>query len=72
MNGADLVTITLTQSQALTVMGNFNLAMKQTERDFKRGKCSSSDLEEETAIAIELQRQVWFNLAPSITKGGES
>lgn len=70
MSRADLVTITLTQSQVLLVMGNFNQAMKQTKRDFVRGLCSSADLETEGVIADELQRQIFFRLPPSILKGG--
>lgn len=66
----DLCTITLTRPQALLVMGNFNLAMKQTERHLVRGLCSAADLESETVIAAELQRQILFRLPPSVVKGG--
>lgn len=71
-SGDDLCMITLPLSQALLVMGNFNLAMKRTERDFVRGLCSAADLEAEGAISNELQRQIFFRLPPSITKGGAS
>ncbi|WP_435626753.1 hypothetical protein [Candidatus Ferrigenium straubiae] len=62
---AELCTIILSWSDALLVMGSFQQALKRTERDFSLGKCIAADLESETAIASELQRQVLFRLPPS-------
>jgi hypothetical protein len=72
LSGDALCTITLTWSQALLVQGVFSFGLKRTQRNFECGLCSAADLENERAIARELQRQILFRLPPSTAKGGAS